>query len=321
MNYLITSTSNNPYFNLALEEVLFNNFEHNYFLLYINNPSVICGKHQIPYKECNIELAENNNVAICRRFSGGGTVFHDTGNLNFCFIENNDNKGLLVDFKKFTQPIVDFLLYLGLQVSTNERNNILINGKKISGNAQHLAKNRTLHHGTLLFDTDIHLLQTILNVDASNYQDRSVQSVRADVTNIKPFLKTQLSIENFQNMVAEWFISKLNYTGSILSNQTLEKVKNLMLSKYITKEWIFGYSPKYMLKKQTQSCEIHLEVEKGIIQSCNIICTKSEFSQALSNAIIGKPHQIEEIRNILIKLPSEITIFLKQKSIDVYSFF
>jgi lipoate---protein ligase len=322
---IVVSPSKNPFFNLALEERLFQIRNEDFFILYINEPSVICGKHQIPYKEADIEFAEKHQIFMCRRFSGGGTVYHDPGNLNFCFITNNDKSNIEIDFRKFTRPVFDFLTTMGLSVTMNERNNILLNGKKISGNAEHISKGRILHHGTLLFDCDLSMMNIVLKNDYSKYTDNSVKSVRASVTNILPFLSEPINIRMFRNSLVDFMISRFNTDFFKPDEQLFIDVYNLSLEKYSTYDWIYGYSPDYELRNtiwvNKTNCEFSLQVKKGVIQSYDVTKDfKNICREILSRAVEGH-HSTENFDKILSRMDANFIICEKSKTINKYCFF
>ena len=159
----LISTNRDIYFNLALEEYLLMHEVDDYFVLWQSEPAVVVGKHQNTLAEINYRFVSEKNIRVARRLSGGGTVYHDQGNLNFTYIANGE-PGKLVDFKRFIEPVIHFLGTLGIDAQQGLKNEILVRGKKISGNAEHVYKNRVLHHGTLLFHSDLHLLRECLRV-------------------------------------------------------------------------------------------------------------------------------------------------------------
>ena len=144
----------NPFYCLAAEEYLLKNFDDDIFMLWQSKDTVVLGKHQNALAEINYPFVRANNVTVARRISGGGTVFHDAGNVNFAFIKNVKSPAE-ISFKQFTQPVVEALALLGIEATSSGRNDLLIEGLKISGNAEHVFKNRVLHHGTLLFNSDL----------------------------------------------------------------------------------------------------------------------------------------------------------------------
>lgn len=322
MNILI-SPSNNPFFNLALEEYLFKKSDEDLFILYINEPSVICGKHQIPYKELNVPYVEVNNILICRRFSGGGTVYHDKGNLNFCYITKHSKKSIEIDFKKYIKPIYEFLVLMGLSASINERNNILIEGKKISGNAEHILKNRTLHHGTLLFDTDLCRLNKSLESNYSCYNDKSVKSVHASVTNILPFLSKPINIQIFRNYLVDFMLRKHDCDFFELNDEDTMSVFRLSMEKYAKPEWLYGYSPVYTVNKTVHHNNIKVEfsihVEKGKVKSFQVENDIRDYYSQFLSGTVGTSHTTENFGKIFEMYNQSNP--LRKNFVNVYSFF
>ena len=184
----IKSDSNDPYFNLAAEEYLLKERKEDIYFQYINAPSVVIGKHQNALSEINLDYMNKNEILLARRISGGGAVYHDDGNLNYSFL-TSEEAGDLIQFKKYTAPVIEILRLLGVEARLGKRNEILTDGGKISGTASHVYKNRTLHHGTLLFNSDLEKLAKCLYVDSSRIKDKAVKSVRSEVVNISDLLK------------------------------------------------------------------------------------------------------------------------------------
>ena len=191
--FILQSNSFNPFFNLATEEYLFKQATNNYFLLYRNNPSIIIGKHQNAFSEINYKQTINSTIPVIRRLSGGGTVYHDRGNINFSFIVNKEGKNL-IDFKKHIEPFYNLLIELGVNVSYSKRNDLFIGDKKISGNAEHVFKNRILHHGTLLYNTELHLLRNALKLNPDKFKSKAINSIRSPVDNIINHLNNRNNI-------------------------------------------------------------------------------------------------------------------------------
>lgn len=307
----INSTSNNPYFNLAAEEYLLRNFSDDIFMLYINEPSIVVGKHQNALSEINLEFVRKNNIKVARRLSGGGTVFHDYGNLNFCFIQTAKDKNL-VNFSKFIQPILKVLQRMGLDARAGDKNDILIDGLKISGNAEHIFKQRVLHHGTLLFDTKLDTLKETLKVNLQRFTDRSVQSRRSKVANIVDFLNKPFSVDEFRNRIFESLIEMTeNAIQFKFSEEDLEKINQLEETKFSTWDWNFGYSPKYefrnTIQPEDEKYEVFLLVEKGLIQKVefNIDGKTDHPFQDLGTVLLNQRHYPKDIENCLDSLISD----------------
>ena len=187
----IHNTQTDPYFNLAAEEYLLKNFKENIFMLWQNEPSIVIGKHQDVWAEVNLKFVQDQQIKIARRFSGGGAVYHDPGNLNLTFIET----GQIMQTDKYTIQIMNFLKTLGVHVEMDERKGLTIGGFKISGSAQSIHKNRYMHHATLLFSTDLDRLVTSLKSTSRQTPEKTggkrstfVKSVRSPVTNISAHL-------------------------------------------------------------------------------------------------------------------------------------
>lgn len=286
----------NPYFNLATEEYVLKNFADDSFMLWRNEPSIIVGKHQNTLAEINLDYVNAHEIKVVRRLSGGGAVFHDLGNINFTFIRKGDHH-TLIDFRRFTEPILEVMQKLGIEARFEGRNDLTIDGRKFSGNAEHVYKDRVLHHGTLLFSAMMTDLSAALNVDPSKFSDKAVKSVRSRVTNISEHLKEPIDIEDFmelvRNHVKEKYPDALTIELSETNHQCIEK---LVKEKYSTWNWNFGYSPKYNFKKQIKTngghIEMNLQVENGFITEAKIYgdyFNKRDTGE-IENALIGLPH-------------------------------
>jgi lipoate---protein ligase len=265
----IFSINNDVFFNLASEEYLLKNVKDEILILWRSTPSVVVGKHQNTFAEINHNYIRENNIPVARRLTGGGTVFHDEGNLNFTFIKNGE-EGKLVDFKKFINPVIDFLKSLKIGAEIGSKNEILINNLKISGNAEHIYKTRVLHHGTLLFSSDLKKLGEALRVTSGRYIDKAVQSNRSQVTNISDYLIQKLSIDNFAEQLFNFLLNK--NTIAIAYKFESEEIRNILKlrdEKYNTWEWIYGYSPPFYLRRKIiineQECVFDLKIVKGRI--------------------------------------------------------
>jgi lipoate-protein ligase A len=269
----IKRTNTNPYYNLATEEYVLHQFTEDTFMLWRDEPSIIVGKHQNTLAEINLDFVKEKNIPVVRRLSGGGAVFHDLGNLNFTFTQKG-NKDELIDFKKYTKPIIDVLRNLGVNARFEGRNDLTIDGKKFSGNAEHVYKNRVLHHGTLLFSSQMTDLSDALKIGEAKYKDKAVKSVRSRVTNISDHLPEEyknLSVLDFKNQVMDHIINFYPDTELYeLSEEDDKAIRNLMDEKYETWAWNFGYSPKYnfqkIIKTDGGTIELNLDVHDGVIK-------------------------------------------------------
>jgi lipoate-protein ligase A len=294
-----------PCFNLASEEYLLKESEKEYFLVYINEPCVIIGKHQNAYAEINHSFVRKNHIKVVRRISGGGAVWHDHGNLNFSFIRNGKG-GSLVNFSKYMLPVLDFLNSYGLNVSSDGKNSLVTDGLKISGNAEHVYKNRILHHGTLLFNSDIVSLEEALKSDTTKYSDKAVKSVRSKTINIADQLPVRINISRFGDSLMQSIMTGNSSARMYeLTGTETEKINELIKNKYSTWEWNYGYSPPYELNSVTvisgNDFAVNLRIEKGIITKSVISCGLLNRLQLelLEKEFIGMSHREDAILQIL----------------------
>jgi lipoate---protein ligase len=322
---IFVSNSLNPFFNLSLEEYLFKNFKDDILLLYINKPSVIIGKHQIPFKEVNLDFIEENDITLCRRFSGGGAVYHDKGNLNFSIITTNRKPGLVIDFKKYLDPLYEFLYTLRLRVNIDHRNNILLNKKKISGNAQHIEKKRTLHHGTLLFDANLKKLKASLRVDQSAYDDKSVVSKPAKVGNLKGNLPMMMNVKVFRSYMIDFYVKKFDAGYIDLSEKQVFEIFELAMSKYSSPEWIYDYSPDYTFSKTYTDAKgetiFSFDVSNGIVNSFQIEGVHQKMFGNFLRVARGEKHRPEVFAVLLNNANIENDNFFANAGISETLFF
>ena len=266
-----------PRINLAIEEYVLKNMDiekDDFLLFYINQPSIIIGKNQNTIEEINTDYVEENDVIVVRRLSGGGAVYHDLGNLNFSFLTKDDGNSFH-NYKKFTQPVVDALANLGVNAELSGRNDILAEGRKVSGNAQFATKGRMFSHGTLMFDTEIDAVVSALKVKKDKIESKGIKSVRSRVANISEFLKEPMTIEAFRMEILKSIFGgedKIQYYE--LTEQDWENIRKLSAERYQKWEWNYGKSPRFNIQKQHRfpsgSIDIRLEVHKGMIEEATI---------------------------------------------------
>jgi lipoate-protein ligase A len=298
-------SSTDPCFNLAAEEYLLKKTSMDFFMLYRNAPSIIVGKHQNAYAEINLDFVRKNNIRLIRRISGGGTVWHDLGNLNYSFIRNGE-KGKLVDFERYTRPVMDFLSTLGLQVHHDGRNSLVHQGKKISGNAEHVHQDRVLHHGTLLFSSVLDNLEEALRPVHEYYHDKAIRSIRSQVTNLSDHLDPAMTIESFARRlyayIMDYFEDSTRYEFTAGDH---EEINQLIRDKYSTWEWNYGYSPKYRLVREIvisgTLLTLTLDVEQGLITSLDLSGeqTVPHLQEQLGRELTGLPHSWDVIQKHL----------------------
>jgi lipoyltransferase and lipoate-protein ligase len=204
----IRNDDHRPQFNLALEQYVFDNLTQfdEIFLLWINEPTIVVGKNQNTIEEINLDYVKEKNIHVVRRLSGGGAVYHDLGNLNYTIISEKGNRSTSFNFAAFTQPVIEVLKKLGVKAEFTGRNDLTIDGKKFCGNAQYMKKNRILHHGAMLFNTDLNVLGKALKVSKDKIESKGVKSVRSRVTNIKDYVKDDITIEDFKQLLLDHMI-------------------------------------------------------------------------------------------------------------------
>lgn len=288
-----------PHFNLALEEYVFKNLdcEEDILLLWQNEPSVILGRNQIVFREVNIDYCKEKNIPIIRRISGGGTVYHDLGNLNYSIITKN-YEDVISNYRYFTKPLIDFLNHLGVKASFSGKSDIVIDSKKFSGNAQFYHNKRLLHHGTILFNTNLDTLkQTIRSLD-STIKSAGVHSNRTVVTNVTNHLNPLITIEEFKSkLLSYWLNRDYDKIEPIsLTHKDLEAIQKLKSEKYMHFFWNYGESPDFEIIKKIEEGEVQLNVKNGLISSFKIIDNINEFN---TDSLIGLKFDRDIILNTL----------------------
>ncbi|SFL14879.1 lipoate--protein ligase family protein [Proteiniphilum acetatigenes] len=236
---IILSHSTLPSFNLAAEEHFFSKTGEDFLLLYVNEPSVIIGSNQAVLNEVDQDFCIEHNIRIIRRLSGGGAVYHDTGNLNYSFIHGKTGEPLSA---RFLDPVVEALRALDIPVEIRKRKDLWLEGYKISGTASHLSKGREIHHGTLLYDTDLQMLSKALNPEQRDLVRKATASIPSPVKNIRSYLKKIKGInpepEQFFRQFARQIglILGTNHIGTF-GNHDKEEIEKLQRDKYVQRSW------------------------------------------------------------------------------------
>ena len=269
--YYIESPSFDAAFNLALEQYVFEQLDPNeeYCMLWRNRRAVIVGKHQNTFAEVDGTCAAEHLVQVVRRLSGGGAVYHDLGNVNFTFIAKDGGDGSF-DFATFCRPVVRLLTELGGNPELSGRNDMTIDGRKFSGNAQYMRRGRVMHHGTLMYDSDLEEVQRLLRVSEDKLTSKAITSVRSRVTNLKPYLDGVNTTEEFMARLREFLFREYDLRPLRLGEINWSEVEKMADERYRTWEWNYGESPAFSVvkKRRVEGCgsvEIHLDAKGGII--------------------------------------------------------
>lgn len=311
---LINSLSQNAYFNIASEEYLLHRFPtEDLFLLYVNAPSIIVGKFQNTLAEINLDYVEEKGIKVVRRMSGGGAVYHDLGNLNFSFhtlLGQND----FGDFSFFTKPVLNMLNTLGVPAELKGRNDLLVEGKKFSGNAKLARHGKMIQHGTILLNSEMEVLGEALKVNPLKFIDKATKSNRGRVTNLIDYLPKETTTETLKELLtAEIIKNNPEAKRYQLSLEDLAGIEQLMEEKYETWDWNFGFSPQYNFKKAIKIpagfIEVHLDVVHGIIEKAKIFGDffASMPIEDLEVQLIGKKHQTTDLENLFTSM--DLTLF------------
>ena len=242
--------------------------------------------------------------------SGGGAVYHDMGNINFSFVVDY-RKEDFNSIERFAKAIVKALGKLGINAEFSGRNDITIDGKKFSGNAQYVTKNRILHHGTLLFDSDLSVLSKVLNVKPEKIKSKGIKSVKSRVTNIKDYLPDKnVTVSQFKEMLLKFVfeVEGKEFQEYSLTPKDIEQIMDLRNKKYSTWEWNVGSSPEFDLIRSARfnggEVQVHMNVKDGMISDIKFygdfmsIRDVSEVEEKLR----GQRFKQEDIKDVLSKI-------------------
>lgn len=302
MYLILQKPGKDPYFNIAAEEYFFKSFGSPVFSVWENDESIVVGKHQNAIREINYPWTEQNNIPVIRRITGGGTVYHGPGNINFSFIFHGNPENL-VDFRDFIRPVIKFLRKMGVPAEFREKSNIVANGKKISGNSAHVFKGKVLYHGTLLYNARMDRLKQALRRPVGYYNDRAVDSAPVPVGNIRSYLPPGTSANDLMNSFQEFVLA--NFKGSKryeLSKTDIDNISKLADEKYRRWEWNFGYSPRYSMERTVSvgnsQEKIILKVEKGIIRYFEITgqVLPDTLKELLWSSLPGTRHELRSLK-------------------------
>ncbi|MGX7162430.1 lipoate--protein ligase [Enterococcus massiliensis] len=278
----VPNENNDPRINLAIEVFLLQEMkvDEPILLFYINEPSIIIGRNQNTIEEINKEYVDEQGIHVIRRFSGGGAVYHDFGNLNFSFIMPDDGNSFR-DFEKLTKPIIQALHEMGVEgAELKGRNDLVIDDMKFSGNAMYATNGRMFAHGTIMFDSDINEVVKALKVRKDKIESKGIKSIRSRVTNIKPFLPKEnqgMTTEEFRQEIL-LKIFGVSSTDEIktyeLTEEDWKKVNEISDQYYRNWDWNYGKSPEFEIERRKRfpigSIDIRLNVENGKISEAKI---------------------------------------------------
>ena len=303
MIYYIESRQTDPYRNLALEQYVFDHLsrDNSYFMLWQNNNSIIVGKHQNTREEINGAFVKEHGINVARRLSGGGAVYHDLGNLNFTFITDSIGS---IDFTFFCKPISAALNSLGVPVEISGRNDMTVDGMKFSGNAQYIKQGRVMHHGTILYDSDLSILSMALNPGEDKIESRGIKSIQSRVTNIRPYMKTDMDMDDFWAVLKDHFKPMEDYVLGAEQNSAIDDLRDKVYAQW---SWNYGSSPPHTLRKirRIPGCgKIEILLDIGREGRISNIAFYGDFFSSLEIADLSKMltgHKLEykEISTVL----------------------
>lgn len=305
----IVNKSNKPDFNIALEEYCFKQMTQfdKVFILWINEPSIIVGKNQNTHAEINEKYVQEKGIHVVRRISGGGAVYHDLNNLNYTIISNEDRDSRSFDFKAFSEPVIQTLRELGVEAEFSGRNDITIQGKKISGNAQAYLDGRVMHHGCILFDVDLTVLSKALETSAEVVEAKGVKSVRSRVDNILPNLPQKITVTQFADRILEHMKRKYPEMEAYhFSEEELQAIEKRRQSKFGNWDWNFGTNPVAEIVRERRypagKTQVFIDTKKGMIEEIAFYGTffgvRSDLTE-VEHLLKGVKYNPEEVRKSL----------------------
>ncbi|MBO4872400.1 MAG: lipoate--protein ligase [Lachnospiraceae bacterium] len=284
-----------PAWNLAAEQYVFDELprDRSYLMLWQNDNAVIVGKYQNTSAEINAAYIEKKQIRVVRRLSGGGAVYHDLGNLNFTII-TDAAASEAVNLRLFCEPVVRTLASFGVKAEIDGRNDITVDGKKFSGNAQYRRNGRVMHHGTILFDSDLETVRKALKVSAEKIRSKGIASVRSRVTNLKQFLPPETTLADFKAALIREVSGNGGAERLYFSDVDRARIEAIREARYALREWNYGASPSCTLLKQGRiegcgSLQIYLTTEKDRITDLHLLGDffAAQDPTVLEKALIG----------------------------------
>lgn len=271
----IESPWTDPYYNLALEEYVFEKLDRSsdWLLLWQNYNTIVIGKYQNTVEEINAEYVRENGISVARRLSGGGAVYHDKGNLNYTIIVDQ-NEDFDFNFRYFVVPVTETLKSFGIDAEFSGRNDVTIDGKKFSGNSQYVKQNRIMHHGCIMVDSNLSNVASALKVKPVKMESKSTKSVRSRVTTINANAQRPITMDEFKLALKDKVAAGNPMETYELTEEDLAAIKKLRDEKYATWEWIYGFSPEYTVRKEEKFdggiVTAHMNVENGRIKEIRL---------------------------------------------------
>ncbi len=300
-------TTTDPAWNLAVEQYVFDHLpkDHMYLMLWQNDNAIIIGKHQNTLAQINEAYVQEKGIRVVRRLSGGGAVYHDMGNLNFTIIADGEN-ATAMNFRLFCQPVIRALEKVGIRAELNGRNDMTIDGKKFSGNAQYQRGGRVMHHGTILFDSNPEVLTNALQVDQDKIQAKGVKSVRSRVTNVRPHLSVDMTLPQFRQVLLESILEETPGLPYTLTAEDLAAIVSIKENRYDTWQWNYGQSPActVLRRRRFEGCgtvEAYLNLKHGIIED---LAFRGDFFSpedpaSLAQSLVGCPLETATLETAL----------------------
>ena len=271
----LESPTRDPYFNLALEEYLFEELGRSRpcFMLWQNDNTIVVGKYQNTAEEINQAFVDAHHIRVARRLSGGGAVYHDKGNLNFTFVVDQGSNPAF-NFKIFVQPVVEALARFGVHAEFTGRNDLTIDGMKFSGNAQYARHGRLLHHGCIMLDSNLTDVADALRVKEAKFASKAVKSVRSRVTTINAHAPSPISMADFKGALRACAMASGELEPYALTEADVLAVQKLRDEKYATWAWNYGFSPPYDMVRERKFpaglVTAHLSAEGGKIKAVRL---------------------------------------------------
>lgn len=301
--------------NFAMEEYALKHLDINetYLMFYRMTPTVIVGRNQNTVEEVNMDYIRSHKVTVTRRLSGGGAVYNDPGNLSFSFISKDDGDSFN-NYRKFTEPVIRALKAMGVEAKLEGRNDLTVEGKKISGNAQFVTGGRIFSHGTLLFDVNLDNVSKALHPDAEKYESKGIKSVRSRVTNIREHLSEDMDIQQFRETLLHYIFDDGEIPEYDITDEDWTNIVAIAQHRYRDWDWVYGKSPQFNVRKAHRfpggRIDIRLDVKKGVIEQVSIFGDffGVEDISDIENLLTGTKYEPDDVAS-------------KLKTVDAHRYF